>query len=58
MQTLVLLGRGKPPDISGLQEVFYALGKIIKDAGRNVDLRIGTVAASRIISSDEMAIPG
>lgn len=31
MQTLVLHERDKPLDIVGLQEAFYALGKMIKD---------------------------
>jgi len=33
------------------------LRKMIKDAGRNADLLVGTVAASRIIGSNEMEIP-
>jgi len=57
MQTLILHSRGKPLDISGLQQVFTTLRKVIKDAGRNADLLVGTVAASRIIGSNEMEIP-
>jgi hypothetical protein len=57
VQTLILHSRGKPLDSSGLQQMFNTLEMVIKDAGRNADLRVGTIAASRIIGSDEMEIP-
>lgn len=57
VQTLILHSHGKPLDISGLQQVFITLRKVIKDAGRNADLLVGTVAASCIIGSNEMEIP-
>jgi hypothetical protein len=57
VQTLILHSRGKPLDISGLQQVFTTLRKVIKDADRNADLLVGPVAASCIIGSNEMEIP-
>src|SRR5260221_7054142 len=36
------------------QEVFYTLGKMIKEACRNIDSRVGTVATYRVIDSDAM----
>jgi hypothetical protein len=42
--------------VAGALESF--LKKIIKNRGRNFDLRVGTVATSRIVGSNEMEIPG
>ena len=58
MQTLALSVLSKAFDASRLQEILLSPGKLIKDEGKNVALRIESFAVSQIIGIDEMVISG
>ena len=49
---------GKALDASRLQEILLFPGKLIKGEGKSVDLRVKNLAASQILSIDEMVISG
>ena len=57
-QILALSAPGKALDASRLQAIHYAPGKLIKGEGKSVDLRVENLAASQILSIDEMVISG
>jgi hypothetical protein len=46
------------PYTARLQENHCSPGKLIKGEGKNVDLRVKNLAASQILSVDEMVVSG